>query len=261
MRTRVWGGWAAAATTALALAACDGGAEELPAGDPGGPGLGGSARADADVDRSDAGVLAITGEVCVVADVRLPGNCAVEKREGLVVKVEASESSVIATVMTDAQGRFTTPALPALDRVILVVEDPTPTLHRSGEVVELAANGTADVQIHAITEVLYGDILTSSLVTVTSPNGVVAAHVLQNDVSLAGASVSNLQGAPAYYDATNDPLVFSPDELTSGLGFAIWFDVLPATSAGYQVSVGNGTPKDHTTTVLKDGFVFTTAIQ
>jgi hypothetical protein len=236
------GFWLLGATVvSLGFAACDG-ATEWGAGSPpagggqtGGP-MGGGIPDAAPVLDSGADPNLITGQVCRVDNITLPGACAPLPTAGLDVVLEKTTGEPIGDpTTTDSSGKFRVPRPALVDRVVIRVSDSLDAFHGAAKIVVLAGQGAVDTQIPLITESYYNNIITTSLVMPTAGTGMVVTHLRKTDSGYAGVTLGPIQGQQPYYD-TGDPALFSQVGPTSSRGIGVWFDITRTPSTTYLLT-------------------------
>jgi len=253
------GFWLVGATVvALGSVACDG-SSEWGAGNPpgGGPHTGGPMQDVPDATPgldSGADPNVITGQICRVDNITLPGACTPQRTAGLKITVEKTTGEMITSTTTDSSGKWQV-AKPALDRVAFVVSDSQSSFHKSAQILILVGQGAVDTQIPVITEAYFTAIVTSTLVTPATDTGMVVTHLRKVDAGYSGVTLGPLRGVTAYYDVAGDPNMLTPVGPTTGLGIGVWFNVLPAPSATYQV-----TKASDNLSVARDAYAFPDAI-
>lgn len=210
--------------TALALGGC---AEEDygPYRPPGGGGGGGSSTGG-DARQTDApggdGGGNLTGQVCVVTDLRVPEACPTTATQ---VGVPVAVRGTAAATTSDGDGRF---ALAVTDEAVeLDLAEPSTTLVRA--IVPVAVTG-ALVRAPVITRAAWTQVEDALGVAIPDGGGAIALYVQDGDVAAADVAFAAVAGSslPPFYD-DGGALAWRTAGGTGVAGVALFVDVPAGT--------------------------------
>jgi len=217
------------------LAACQQGAgsgDDYPPG-TGGPVIigGGGSGGGGDAGTGDAGT-ALRGRVCLLTDLRRVGDstaCAGVGANNLVVSLGTR------TATTAGDGSFT----------IVAPLGGGLTWHVTGaQIVTSVMPFGADTTLPAISDLVYGELLSTNLVTLADQQGSIVVRVVSGVTPVSGTTATSIPAPPrlALYDG-NNATVWTENRVGTGLRGIAWFADVPLAATGATLATITLTPR------------------
>lgn len=211
----------ALAVTLLFLAGGCGDTERAPAL-PGGGNGGGGAGNNPDAAPGDDGAsdALITGSICLIEDVRLPGACSGGATGGIDVAVRGLSGSVLTT----AGGAFALDS-PGGASAVLEVGFGTAGVRNTVVEIPLASGGATGVLVPVVSVADWDALLTSLQTFEPDGTGTFAIYVRDGSAPVVGAQIEPPPGADLPFYDNGAALEWSQIGLTGNAGAALVFDV------------------------------------
>tara|TARA_R110002096_G_scaffold77896_9_gene183434 strand:+ start:16588 stop:17355 length:768 start_codon:yes stop_codon:yes gene_type:complete len=231
----------------LALFACGGEDDPMnaaPTGGGGGGGAGGGSVSDAMASNADAQGQSISGQLCLVEDLRRPKVCGTEgDLSGISIEDLESGNETV----TDEDGKFEIAGTEKATTLRLKIGFDNADF--KDLIVPLPANESAP-KVPAMTEATWLEVRTNALFG-EEPNGTasIAAYILDGASPAVGVGVATqLTKTAPVYDGDSGPNDFQAGILTGTNGVALLFG-MPTSSAEVSFSVSSGSELEEVNSV------------
>lgn len=175
-----------------------------------------------DLDAPD-GAIFVSGQVCLVTDMRFPSVCPDVDMGGLTIKHQASS----ATTTTAADGTFSLPIDTTSTRVVLEVAFGATGVEPALLPVPITSEGASNVLVPVVDSESFADLLTALAVTEPANTANIAMYLFEDGDIAVGAELTLFPGGtqyPPFYD-NGAQLNWQSGGLTGTAGAVLLFGV------------------------------------